>query len=410
MNGYETSGRLDLTLGASQAPDAALTAVRNRLSDLLAVDPARIVLTGDAARVLSEWRAAGGDPLDDLTARALSQLPEISIKGPALVPAGPPEARLCALVLENIALGEALRRDSESRLSPLLLDAALKALAPAGLAQDAARRAARDAAMAGVLETLKGESSVSAVRLEGGRLEIEASDRSALTVRLRRAGLALDETEDGFFGTIPDATTARQVALALGAEKSGGRSASRRRTTKETDILVAVDLDAAGARIETGLAFYDHMLEQVAAHGGFALTVSAQGDLGVDAHHTIEDVALALGEAVAEALGDKRGIGRYGFTAPMDEAQASVAIDLSGRPLSRFEGEFKRSEIGGFPTEMTPHVFRSLADSLKAAIHVRVEGDDDHHKVEACFKGFGRALRQAIRQEGGDTPSTKGVL
>jgi histidinol-phosphate aminotransferase/imidazoleglycerol-phosphate dehydratase/histidinol-phosphatase len=152
------------------------------------------------------------------------------------------------------------------------------------------------------------------------------------------------------------------------------------------------------------------MLDQVAAHGGFSLVLSCDGDLEIDAHHSVEDCAIALGTALREALGDKRGIGRFGFALPMDEAEAQVLIDLSGRPFSRFEGAFAASHIGDYPTEMTAHVFRSLAESMGAAIHVKVEGENDHHKTEACFKAFGRALRQAIRMEGDALPSTKGVL
>jgi imidazoleglycerol-phosphate dehydratase/histidinol-phosphatase len=130
----------------------------------------------------------------------------------------------------------------------------------------------------------------------------------------------------------------------------------------------------------------------------------------VDEHHTVEDCALALGQALREALGDKRGIGRYGFLLAMDESQAQVAIDLSGRSYAVFDGRFGRESVGGLPTEMVPHFFRSLADSLGAAIHVQVRGENSHHMVEACFKGVGRALRQAIRLEGSELPSTKGVL
>jgi imidazoleglycerol phosphate dehydratase HisB len=152
------------------------------------------------------------------------------------------------------------------------------------------------------------------------------------------------------------------------------------------------------------------MLDQVAAHGGFSLLLSCDGDLDIDAHHSVEDCAIALGSALKQALGDKRGIGRFGFALPMDEAEAQVLIDLSGRPFSKFEGEFEASHIGAYPTEMTEHVFRSFADSMGAAIHVKVEGENDHHKTEACFKAFGRALRQAIAVEGSALPSTKGVL
>ncbi|QNP46907.1 imidazoleglycerol-phosphate dehydratase HisB [Sphingomonas sediminicola] len=183
------------------------------------------------------------------------------------------------------------------------------------------------------------------------------------------------------------------------------------RETRETKIAVALDLERAEPRIiATGIPFYDHMLDQVAAHAGFSLVLSCDGDLDIDGHHSIEDCAIAVGTALGRALGDKRGIGRFGFALPMDETEAQVLIDLSGRPFSRFEGEFETSHIGEYPTEMTPHVFRSLADGLGAAVHVRVQGENDHHKTEACFKAFGRALRQAVRREGDALPSTKGML
>ncbi len=189
------------------------------------------------------------------------------------------------------------------------------------------------------------------------------------------------------------------------------RVATVKRKTNETDINLTVDLDTPGtADIDTGIAFYDHMLEQVAKHGGFSLTIKCKGDLEVDEHHTVEDVALVLGQAIRQALGDKRGIGRYGFTVPMDEAQASVAVDLGGRPYMVFEGEFDREAVGGLPTELVPHIFRSLSDTLAAAIHVSVKGENAHHMIEGCFKATGRALRQAFAREGNDLPSTKGTL
>ena len=189
------------------------------------------------------------------------------------------------------------------------------------------------------------------------------------------------------------------------------RRALIERVTRETAIKVSVDLDAEGpVHAQTGIGFFDHMLEQIAKHGGFALRLECQGDLQVDEHHTVEDCALALGEALRKALGDKRGIGRYGFLLPMDEARAQVAIDLSGRSYTVFEGKFSRDQVGGLPTELVPHFFRSLADSLGAAIHVSVTGDNTHHQVESCFKAVGRALRVASRREGEELPSTKGVL
>jgi imidazoleglycerol-phosphate dehydratase/histidinol-phosphatase len=189
------------------------------------------------------------------------------------------------------------------------------------------------------------------------------------------------------------------------------RRATVERRTKETSIVVRVDLDSPGPQqISTGIGFFDHMLEQIGRHGGFALDLQCQGDLHIDEHHTIEDCALALGEALRKALGDKRGIQRYGFLLPMDEARVQVAIDLSGRAYAVFEGTFGRDQVGGLPSELVPHFFRSLGESLGAAIHVKVEGDNTHHMIEACFKGVGRALRQAFKREHGDIPSTKGVL
>jgi imidazoleglycerol-phosphate dehydratase / histidinol-phosphatase len=189
------------------------------------------------------------------------------------------------------------------------------------------------------------------------------------------------------------------------------RRAELGRRTRETQIDVRVNLDdTSPIRIATGIGFFDHMLEQLAKHGGFALELACQGDLGIDEHHTVEDCALALGEALRRALGSKLGIARYGFLLPMDEAQAQVAIDLSGRAYAQFCGRFNREAVGGLPTELVPHFFRSLAEALGAAVHVSVTGENSHHMIEACFKGVGRALRQALRREGEELPSTKGVL
>ena len=195
------------------------------------------------------------------------------------------------------------------------------------------------------------------------------------------------------------------------ALRAGARRAEVHRQTKETDIQVAVDLDAEGpVEVSSGIGFYDHMLEQIAKHGGFRLALSCDGDLHIDAHHTVEDTAIALGTAIREALGDKRGIGRYGFLLPMDESQAQVALDLAGRALFRFDGDIPGERVGELPIEMVPHFFHSLADAMGAALHIRVEGVNAHHMVEACFKAVGRSLRQAIRVTGADLPSTKGVL
>ena len=189
------------------------------------------------------------------------------------------------------------------------------------------------------------------------------------------------------------------------------RRAVVERNTRETRIRVEVDLDrAAEPQVHTGLPFYDHMLEQIGKHAGFELKIRADGDLHIDEHHTIEDTALALGQALREALGDKRGIGRYGFVLPMDEALASAALDFSGRAYLVFDGQFRRERVGDMPTELVPHFFRSLCDAAGLNLHLKVEGDNDHHKIEASFKALARALRQAIRRDGDALPSTKGVL
>lgn len=189
------------------------------------------------------------------------------------------------------------------------------------------------------------------------------------------------------------------------------RRASSHRKTKETDIRVSVDLDAtAPITVSTGIGFFDHMLEQLAKHGGFSMQLECKGDLHIDEHHTVEDCALALGETLRKALGSKAGIARYGFLLPMDESRAQVAIDLSGRAWFVFEGQFGRDQVGELPTELVPHFFRSLSETLGAAIHLSVTGENTHHMIEACFKGVGRALRQAFRREGDELPTTKGVL
>ena len=189
------------------------------------------------------------------------------------------------------------------------------------------------------------------------------------------------------------------------------RRASVRRTTKETDITIEIDLSREGSgRVSTGLGFFDHMLEQVARHGGFSLDLVCQGDLHIDEHHTVEDCALAFGAALREALGDKRGIGRYGFLLAMDEAEAQVALDISGRPFFVWEGILPREQVGQLPTELVPHFFRSFAESLGAALHINVRGENTHHMIESCFKAVGRCLRQAIRLEGLELPTTKGML
>ena len=303
-------------------------------------------------------------------------------------------------------------------LPSLSIEAAMSALAPSRRAVHEERIARIKADRERLAALLARSPRVRRVRSGGGNfLFLEVEDPDGLASKLRSLGIRVrfrpNAAPGGVRLTVGTEIENRAALAAFGVapEAVPARRAELVRDTRETRIAVAVDLDSASPRrIDTGIPFYDHMLDQVAAHGGFSLILSCDGDLDIDGHHSLEDCALAFGAALSRALADRRGIGRFGFSLPMDETEAHVLIDLSGRPYSVFEGRFEASHIGAYPTEMTRHVFRSLADSLGAAIHVRVEGENDHHKTEACFKAFGRALRQALARDGDALPSTKGIL
>lgn len=189
------------------------------------------------------------------------------------------------------------------------------------------------------------------------------------------------------------------------------RVATVTRKTNETNISTTVDLDGAlDGKLDTGLGFLDHMLEQIDRHAGIGISVTCKGDLHVDEHHTVEDIAIVFGQAINQALVNKAGIGRYGFALPMDDCNAKVLIDLGGRPYFKWNVTFKREKIGDMATELLPHFFQSLSYSLNANIHVKAKGKNEHHKAEAIFKAFARALRQAVRVDGKELPSTKGSL
>lgn len=189
------------------------------------------------------------------------------------------------------------------------------------------------------------------------------------------------------------------------------RMVNARRVTKETQIEVALNLDGQGVTsIQTGLGFFNHMLEQLGKHSGINLTIEAKGDLHIDEHHTIEDTALALGEAIRSALGKKAGIARYGFVLPMDESLAETALDFSGRPQLVWDVKFKREKIGDMPTELFYHFFKSFCDAALCNLHIKAKGKNEHHKIEAIFKSLALSLKQAITRNGSEIPSTKGVL
>jgi len=194
---------------------------------------------------------------------------------------------------------------------------------------------------------------------------------------------------------------------------AGERTATIKRTTKETDIHIELNLDGSGkCSIDTGLKFFDHMLEQIGKHSGSDLTIKVKGDLEVDEHHTIEDTAIALGEALGKALGNKRGIERYGFYLPMDDCLCSVALDFGGRAWLVFDAEFKREFIGDLPTEMIYHFFKSLSDAAKINLNIKAEGANEHHKLEGIFKALAKSIKMAVKRDiyQYELPSTKGIL
>lgn len=191
------------------------------------------------------------------------------------------------------------------------------------------------------------------------------------------------------------------------------RSATHQRKTNETDILISINLDGTGkANIDTGLNFFNHMLEQIARHGSIDLSIKAKGDLHIDEHHTIEDVGIALGEIFTKAIGDKKGIERYGFCLPMDDCLAQVAIDFGGRNWIEWKAEFKREKVGDMPTEMFFHFFKSFSDAAKCNLNIKAEGENEHHKIEAIFKSFAKAVKFALKRDinNNELPSTKGLL
>jgi histidinol-phosphate aminotransferase len=332
----------------------------------------------------------------------------------------------------GLRLGAAVARQDVSELMakvlapyPLpqpVISTALTIMTPANQQRLAEKRAdmlQRRKEFAGAIAAIDGVETV--FPSDANYLLVRVSDADGLCAAARKAGIILrnQSHQPGLAGCIRISIgSADDMARVLafmrgedGEQPPAERMASKVRKTSETAIAVSVNLDRKGpVSINTGVGFYDHMLDQIAKHAGFSMTLECDGDLHIDPHHTIEDCAIALGTALREALGDKRGIGRYGFCLPMDEALVTVALDLSGRYYLDFKADFPSDHVGDLPTDMIEHVFRSLAENMQANLHIEVTGENAHHMVEACFKGFARALRQAIRLDGAELPSTKGML
>ena len=241
-----------------------------------------------------------------------------------------------------------------------------------------------------------------------------------LAKNLGAKGIFIDNNVDLGANEVTDSALEETIALTTKSWEAiyhmlllKERAVRFERNTNETKISIDLNLDGAGkSQIDTGIAFFDHMLDQLARHGGVDLNIKTEGDLEVDEHHTIEDTAIALGESFARALGDKKGIERFGFTLPMDESLAQVALDFGGRSWLVWEAEFKREMVGQMPTEMFYHFFKSFADGAKANLNIKAEGMNEHHKIESIFKGFAKAIKMAIKRDADKMilPSTKGTL
>jgi imidazoleglycerol-phosphate dehydratase/histidinol-phosphatase len=260
-------------------------------------------------------------------------------------------------------------------------------------------------------EYLSGKYDLKNSYVIGDRLtDVElAKNLGAKGILLKDSGLDSKMKElklDGFCALTTESW--EDIYKFLGNSK---RTAAVSRKTKETDIRIVLNLDGSGkSNISTELGFFDHMLDQLAKHGNLDLEIIVKGDLHIDEHHTIEDTALALGDAFLQALGNKRGIERYGFCLPMDDCLAQVALDFGGRPWLVWEAEFKREKIGEMPTEMFFHFFKSFSDTAKCNLNIKAEGTNEHHKIEAMFKAFAKSIKMAVKKEGNELPSTKGTL
>ncbi len=400
---------LDLSRSRQDRAAALGEALRTRLAGVLGSAPDRMALACGPVEAKLALASLSLPAWEDRTEAGPAALEAAGSEpdGGALYRIGPDDAPACVYAAPDAETAN-LFTDAVYAPAPILLQAALDAVTPAARLAARAEIEARAEALQPVVDALSGEACVVEVLAGAEGLRVEGRDREALKRLLDGWGVTADWRGEAVMLHLASAADARALAARIGAR--GGRIGTVRRTTKETDLAIRVDLDGEGAAVDTGVRFFDHMLEQVAKHGDLRLEAACTGDVDVDAHHTIEDVCLGLGEALRGALGDKRGVGRFGFALPMDETRAGVWIDLSGRPYARFDGAIPGERVNDFPVEMTAHCFRSIAESLKAAVHVEVDGENAHHMIESCFKAFGRALRQAKTIEGDALPSTKGVL
>lgn len=397
--------RLAAIYGASlvERPSAGPAAAFRRFDD------AAITLSAEAIEIVDE------------TGVEFSTIPSLAGRGGNILVIreiasdGAQSHVVCAAAIGDAGLISRLADVLEPFALPTIMrDAALAALEPQAMALAKARRARIIDERRALAESFASSRRFLSVRaLEQPAVRVTPENAEEFLSAARRWKISVEPADGNSFDIpLAGADGVSRIRDAFDLEpKAAERNGEVTRNTLETKITAFVDLDREDEiDIRTGVGFLDHMLTQIAHHGGISVMLSCAGDLEVDAHHTIEDCAIAFGQALAKALGDRRGIARFGYLLPMDEAEAKVSVDLGGRPFLVFNGEFKSPLIGEYPTEMTEHIFRSLSQALGASIHVSVTGENDHHKTEACFKAFGRALRDAIRIEGERTPSTKGVL
>ncbi len=390
-------------LAGVTAPSPSTAVVFSRAGAGQSAPQSAIVVVDESEIEFSDLKSLAGSDDSSIVIRSLESAYDLG------------EAPCAALIASPSMIAKLMAMVEPNAIPPAIEKAALSVMSPPRLPIASARIARICGERRMLAEGLSRSPFVKEVReLAGPAILVTPADAASFALTSRAWKIAFDALPSSKFKISVGAPEEnRRILVAFGAadDVKQNRVGEVARETLETKISVMVDLDRVGSiEIATGIGYFDHMLTQIAHHAGISVTLACCGDLEVDAHHTIEDCAIVFGQALSSALSAHRGIARFGFVLPMDEAEASISIDLGGRPFLVFNGAFKTPLIGAYPTEMTGHFFRSLSQSLAASIHLSVTGENDHHKTEACFKAFGRALRQAIRIEGDAAPSTKGVL